>query len=390
MKDLTKVVHHPKVDHEGFASLAVPIYRASTILFDSVRDYADRKQRGPDGYTYGLSGTPTTKMLEAQISALEQAERTILLPSGQAAIAILFLAVLKPGDTVLIPDNIYSPIRALCAGLLAAHGIGHRIYPPMVGAGIAAYIDDSVRLIWTESPGSATMEVGDLPAIVAVARARSILTGCDNSWATPLLFKPLAIGMDFVMEALTKYMSGHSDLLLGSISVRDRQWHGPLRETANLLGIGVSPDDCALALRGMETLGVRIAHIGQVSTDFARRLRDHEAVARVLHPALPNSPGHGHWLRDFRGASGLFSIELQPRFCALLDQLLSEMRLFAIGASWGGTRSLIAPMTIERQFEPANGGQGRILRISVGLEDPDDLWEDLLQMLDGLLARGST
>ncbi|MEV4934163.1 trans-sulfuration enzyme family protein [Sphingobium sp. LSP13-1-1.1] len=388
MKDLTKVVHHPQVDQKGFVSLAVPTYRASTIVFDTARDYAERKQRGPDGYTYGLNGTPTTKTLEAQLSDLEQAERTLILPSGQAAIAILFLAVLNPGDTVLIPDNIYPPVRALCADFLAARGIGHRIYPPMAGSAIEDFIDDSVKLIWTESPGSATMEVGDLPAIVAVAQARGIFTGCDNTWATPLLFKPLAIGMDFVMEALTKYVGGHSDILLGSLSMRDLHWHQRLRDCANMLGIGVSPDDCALALRGIETLGVRIAHIGKVSTDFAWRMRDHAAVAQVLHPALPDCPGHAHWLRDFRGASGVFSIALQPALDDHVDDTLAELRIFAIGASWGGTRSLIAPMAIQERLGPPDGRQGRLLRISIGLEDPDELWEDLVHVLDSLLDRG--
>ncbi|NLR70306.1 aminotransferase class I/II-fold pyridoxal phosphate-dependent enzyme [Novosphingobium sp. ERN07] len=384
MKDLTQLVHRPQVDQTGFSSLSVPTHRASTIVFPSADAYTRRQAREPDGYAYGLGGTPTTRVLEAQIAALEQGERTILLPSGQAAIALLFLTVLKPGDTVLIPDTAYPPVRALCADVLAAQGIMHRIYPPLTGAGIEAFIDDSVRLIWTESPGSATMEVEDLPAIVTVARRRGILTGCDNTWATPLLFKPLAAGMDFSVEALTKYAAGHSDVLLGSVTLCERTWYVRLRAMAKVLGIGVSPDDCALVLRGIETLGVRINHIGKVSTAIAEALRTHPAVAQVLHPALPECPGHAFWKRDMTGASGVFSVALRPELDTRLDDSLAAMQVFVIGASWGGTRSLVAPMTVRGRL----GGYpaGRLLRISIGLEDKDDLLCDLLDLLDRLVA----
>jgi cystathionine beta-lyase len=386
MKDLTQVVHHPKVSHEGFASLTVPTYRASTIVFDDAEAYANRKYRGPDGYTYGLHGTPTTKTLEAQLTALEQGERTIIVPSGQAGITIVFLTVLRPGDKVLIPDNAYPPVRGFCANYLEPRGIHHQVYDPMIGAGIAELIDDTVKLVWTESPGSTTMEIGDLPAIVAAAKARGVLTGCDNTWATPLLFKPLAIGMDFSMEALTKYVGGHSDILLGSISVADVTWHRKLRDTTRMIGIGVSPDDCALALRGLETMGVRLTHMGRVSTDFARRLATHPAVASVLHPALPDCPGHEFWRRDFKGASGVFSVVLKPGLDAGLDDALSAMKTIAIGASWGGTRSLIAPMSVVNdRIVTSWTEEGRILRISVGLEDPEDLWDDIETLFDALV-----
>ncbi|EJL27986.1 PLP-dependent aspartate aminotransferase family protein [Novosphingobium sp. AP12] len=385
MKDLTKVVHHPEVDRTGFASLAVPTHRASTIVFPTARAYAERRDREPDGYAYGLGGTPTTRTLEAQMSALEQGEGTIILPSGQAAIAILFVTVLAPGDTVLIPDNVYPQVRTLCTEVLARQGIAHRVYPPLVGSGIEAFLDDTVQLIWTESPGSGTMEVEDLPAIVAVARRHGILTGCDNTWATPLLFKPLAIGMDFAMEALTKYVSGHSDVLLGSITVRDPEWHRRLRSCARTLGIGVSPDDCALALRGLETLGVRIAHIGRVSTGIAMALREHPAVLRMLHPALPECPGHASWDRDFAGASGVFSIVLRADLDPFLDEALAAIRIFRIGASWGGTSSLLAPMTLQGRLDTAIAGERRIVRVSIGLEDAEDLMEDLTRVLDHLV-----
>ena len=390
MRDLTQVVHHPQVSEQGFASLAVPVYRASTIIFDSAQAYADRKDRGPDGYSYGLHGTPTTKMLEAQLSALEQADHSVILPSGQAAIAILFLTICQAGDEVLIPDNAYPAVRGFCEDYLAPRGIGHRIYDPMIGAAIGDMIGPSTRLIWTESPGSTSMEVGDLPAIAGAARARGVLTGCDNTWATPLLFKPLTIGIDVAMEALTKYVGGHSDLLLGSLSLRDRSWYERIRCTMRMLGIGVSPEDCALALRGIETMGVRIGHIGRISTDFAHRLQSMPAVAKVLHPALPDCSGHDHWKRDFAGASGVFSIVLEPGCNDALDTALGDLRVFAIGASWGGSRSLIAPMSLDRARTVTPWlHEGRLLRISIGLEDPADLWDDLSRLLTSLVPAGS-
>lgn len=381
MRDNSLCVHHPEVSQQGFASLAVPTYRASTIVFRDAQDYADRKYRGPDGYSYGLHGTPTTRTLEAQLSALHGAERTLLLPSGQAAITAIFLAVLMPGDTVLIPDTAYPPVRGFCANYLAPRGINHVVYVPMIGAGIDALIDDRTRLVWLESPGSTTMEVQDMRAITAAAHARGVLTGCDNTWATPLLLKPLDHGCDFVMEALTKYVGGHSDLLLGSVSVRDLALRQKLKDVMRMIGIGVSPDEAALALRGIETMGVRLAHAGRVALEFACRLDGLPGVARVLHPALPDCPGHAFWKRDFAGASGVFSVVLRPETEPALNAALSAMKVFSIGASWGGTRSLVAPMSVKADRSAAPWTEdGTILRISVGLEDPEDLWADL----DGL------
>ena len=384
MKDLTRVVRHPAVDLTGYASLAVPTYRASTIVFPNSDEYASRKARGPDGYTYGLQGTPTTKCLEAQLSDLENGARTLIVPSGQAAIAMVFMTVLWPGQKVLIPDNVYPPVKAFCADYLAPRGIDHDVYDPMLGARIGDLIDDQVRLVWMESPGSNTMEFSDIPAIVAVAKARGVLTGCDNTWATPLLFKPLDHGVDFSVEALTKYVGGHSDLLLGSISVADPNWHSELKDSTRLMGIGVSPDECSLALRGLETLGVRITHVERVATELAGRLAERSCIARVLHPSFPDCPGHEIWKRDFRGASGLFSVLLNGDF-PQIGEALEKLQYFAIGASWGGTRSLLAPIKIEAdRLASATLREGTILRISVGLEDADDLWSDLSQLCDAL------
>ena len=330
----------------------------------------------------GLHGTPTTRTLEAQISALHGAERTMLVPSGQAAVSMVFLGLLAPGDRVLIPDNVYPPVRNFCAEYLGPRGIAFAVYDPMIGAGIADLIDDRTRLVWLESPGSGTMEVQDLPAIAEAAHARGALVGIDNTWATGLLFKPLDHGADIVSEALTKYVGGHSDLLLGSISVRDLGIRKKIKDVLGMLGIGVSPDEAALALRGIETMAVRLAHMGRVSVDMARRLAASPLIEQVLHPALPSCPGHDVFLRDFKGASGLFSVVLKPAAAKQLAAGMDALKVFAIGASWGGTRSLLAPQLIgqDRSVTPWPH-DGPLLRISIGLEDPEDLWADLQRML---------
>lgn len=385
MHDLTRCVHHPAVSEEGYASLAVPTHRASTIVYPDAASFAARKYRGFDGYSYGLHGTPTTRTLEAQLSQLHGGVRTVLVPSGQAAVTIVMLSILLPGDKVLIPDHVYPPVRSFCEEYLKPRGIGYGVYDPLIGAGIADLIDANTKLVWIESPGSGTMEVQDVPAIARAARSKGALVGCDNTWATPLLFKPLAHGADFACEALTKYVGGHSDLLLGSVTVADLSLRQKLKETLRALGIGVSPDECQLALRGIETMGLRLAHMGKVSEDFARRLTRSPAVETVLHPALPSCPGHESWKRDMGRSSGVFSIVLKPVADAELEATLSALRIFAIGASWGGTRSLIAPMGLagDRTVNPWTH-RGTVLRISIGLEDPDDLWSDLDALLVAL------
>ena len=383
MRDLTRCVHYPSVSMEGFASLAVPTHRASTIVYPDADSFAQRKSRGLDGYTYGLHGTPTTRTLEAQLTDLHEGVRTVLVPSGLAAITVVMLSVLVPGDNVLIPDTVYPPVRGFCHDYLRPRGISFKVYDPMLGAGIADFIDERTRLVWIESPGSGTMEVQDVPAIVNAAKTKGALVGCDNTWASPLLFKPLLHGADFAAEALTKYVGGHSDLLLGSITVKDLALRQRLKDTLRMLGIGVSPDEAALALRGLQTMGVRLAHMGRVSEDFARRLQSVPVVERVLHPALPSCPGHEFWTRDFKGSSAVFSIVLGKETEGWLPDALSKLRVFGIGASWGGTHSLIAPMAIkaERTVVPWMP-EGPVLRLSIGLEDPDDLWTDLATLLE--------
>ena len=385
MHDATRTVHHPAVNEEGYASLTVPTHRASTIVYPDAASFFARKHRGFDGYTYGLHGTPTTRTLEAQLTALHGGARTVLVPSGQAAVTIVLLSVLLPGDKLLIPDQVYQPVRSFCEEYLKPRGIDYGVYDPLIGAGIANLIDDKVKLVWVESPGSTTMEVQDVPAIVKAAKSRGVLVGCDNTWATPLIFKPLAHGADFACEALTKYVGGHSDLLLGSVTVADLSLREKLKETLRGFGVGVSPDECQLALRGIETLALRLSHMGKVSEDFARRLARSPAVETVLHPALPSCPGHEFWQRDMGRSSGVFSIVLKPVPHAVFEAALSALRVFAIGASWGGTRSLIAPLAPEgdRTVVPWPY-RGPALRISIGLEDHDDLWNDLDALLVAL------
>lgn len=384
MRDATNCVIHPTVDQSEFSSLTVPTYRASTIVFDTAQAYATRLERDLDSYFYGLHGTPTTRTLEAQITKLENGLRSVIVPSGQAGATIVFLSALLPRDTVLIPDNVYPPVLDFCINYLAPRGIGHRIYRPD-GEGIEDLIDPSVKLIWTETPGSTTMEFQDLRAVAALGKKHGILTGADNTWATPLHLKPLDLGFDYSMQALSKYAGGHSDLLLGSICVNDMELRKKLRDTMRMLGIGVSPDEVALALRGIETMAVRLAHVGNVALSLAKDLASRPDVGLVLHPALPDFPQHALWKRDFSGASGVFSVVLNESQETNLDEGLNQLNVMAIGASWGGTRSLIAPMFIGngRKFTRPEH-QRTILRINVGLEDIEDLRMDLNNLFDTL------
>ena len=382
MRDATLCTLHPTVSEDGYASLTVPTHRASTIVFPDAAAYATRGKRDLDSYSYGLHGTPTNRVLEAQLTALEGGRHTVLVPSGQTAIAVIFLATLRPGDTVLIPDSAYPPVTGFCRNFLTPLGIGHRVYHPDA-SDLEAQIDGSVKLIWMEAPGSTTMEVQDVPAIVALAKRHGILTGIDNTWATPLLFKPLAHGVDFSMQALTKYVGGHSDLLMGSVSVNDSELRRRLRDQMRMLGLGVPPDAVALALRGIETMAVRMAHQGRVALEIARELAARN-VGEVLHPALPSCPGHEIFRRDFAGASGVFSIVLPDD--TRLNSALDALRVFAIGASWGGTRSLMAPMTITRENAHSRNDK-TILRLQIGLEDPADLRTDLDAFFDILTTQ---
>lgn len=360
-----------------------PIWRASTILYDSI---ADLKARGADTHDklfYGRRGTPTVWALADALTGMEPgAAGTLLYPSGVAAIASAMLALLSPGDHVLMVDSVYDPTRALCDGLLKRMGMRTTYYDPMVGAGIAALIEPETKLIFLESPGSLTFEVQDVPAITAVARARGITTMIDNTWATPLLFPALSHGVDVSMMSLTKYVGGHSDAMMGSITATPALWP-ILRDAAYQLGQSVSPDDCALMLRGLRTLDVRMQRHGVNGLAVAHWLAAHPAVGQVLHPALPDCPGHAHWARDFSGASGLFAFTLNGATRAQRTALIDALSLFGIGYSWGGFESLAVPANPPRSTRPWAGDP--LVRLSIGLEDPADLIEDLAR---GFAAAG--
>ncbi|MDZ7874054.1 MAG: PLP-dependent transferase [Rhizobium sp.] len=391
MSDLTQCVLTPAVPTEGFAPLGVGVHRASTIVFDNAAAYSARGERGIQGYSYGLYGTPTTRTLEAKLTALEGGAWTFLTPSGQAANALAVLPFLASGDHILIADTAYPPMRDLAETDFRRLGVEVGFFDPLSSEDVAAKMQDNTRIVWCESPGSTTMEILDLPAIVAIAHARGALVGVDNTWATPLNLKPLVHGADIVTEALTKFVSGHSDVLMGSITVGSHDLIEPIRSLIGRMGVGVSPDDASLVLRGFETLGVRLRHSERVAIGFARGIAAHPLVAEVLHPALESSPGHALWKRDFLGSSGVFSIafraEATPHVAAALDAL----EIFAIGASWGGTRSLAAPMSLKGLRSATSwSGPDLVLRLSIGLEDENELWADIERLLARIEERMKT
>ncbi len=388
MQDATRIVVNPPVRADGFDSLSVPTYRGSTIVFADAEGYATRGERGHAGFTYGLYGTPTTRALEQKITALEHGAWTFLLPSGQGANAFAMLPFLAPGDRILLADTAYPPVRDFANRDLARFGVEVGYYDPVVPADLEHQIDGRTRMVWCESPGSTTMEVQDLPRIAEIAHRHGALVGCDNTWATPLCYKPIDHGADLVTEALTKYFNGHSDLLMGSITVARDDLIAPIRGALGRYGIGVSPDDATLVLRGMETMGLRMQHAARVAQALIGRFQGHEAVDRVLYPALPSSPDHALWKRDFLGASGVFSVVFRPEANAHVEPALNVLETFAIGASWGGTRSLVAPMPVRRNRTARPWtGDDLILRISIGVEAPDDLDADIGRFLDEIAAR---
>lgn len=357
-----------------------PVWRASTILYDNVADLNGRGRATHDKLYYGRRGTPTVWALADALTQLESgAEGTLLYPSGVAAISAALLALLAPGDHLLMVDSAYEPTRSFCNGMLARMGVRTTYYDPLIGAGIADLIEPETRLIFLESPGSLTFEVQDVPAITAIARARGIMTMLDNSWATPLLFPALAHGVDIMMMSLTKYVGGHSDAMMGSLTATKAVWP-KLRHGAYQLGQAVSPDDCALMLRGLRTLDVRLERHGQNALQVARWLQERREVARVLCPGLPDDPGYRLWRRDFRGMSGLFSFTLRDADDAARARFVDALAYFGIGFSWGGFESLAVPSdpagirTATQWTDPHP-----LVRLSIGLEDPADLIADLEQ-----------
>ena len=373
----TRLIHPDRYASTDFTSLAMPTWRGSTVVFDSVADVGDTND--PDQYRYGLYGTPTTRDLAIRIAALEGADHCLIVPSGQAAIALPYFAFCKTGDHVLLPLSAYGPNTELGADILVRMGIEVERYEPTIGGDIAGLICDNTRLIWTESPGSITMEIQDIPAICAAARERGVLAVIDNTYGAGILFDAFKAGVDVSVQALTKYQGGHSDLLLGSISTRDRKLDTQLREAQRLTGMGVSPDDCSAVLRGLKTLDVRLQRLEQSALTVARWLYEQHQVTQMLHPAFADCPGHDIWKRDWTGSASIFSVIFGHWTRAQIERFVDALELFKIGYSWGGANSLVMTYAGLKRPTPETGPL--LVRLNVGLEDPQDLIEDLERAL---------
>ncbi len=380
----TKLIHSDAHAPGGFHSLSTPVYRGSTVLFPNAAAVQDTWDQHEVGYTYGLYGTPTTLELAARICELEKGFRTFITPGGQGAIALINLSFLKAGDHILVPESVYTPNRKFAVEVLRRLGVEVSFYPPTIGGTIESLFRDNTRLVWCESPGSITMEVQDVPAIVAAAHRIGAMVVLDNTWSAGIYFDAFAHGVDVTMQALTKYVGGHSDLLLGSITVRDEAAYKRIGSTHQLVGCGASPDDCGLALRGMKTLAVRLKAIEETALALAQWLAGRPEIELVLHPALPSCPGHEFWKRDFTGSAGLFSIVFDQRFTK--PQVLAfvdALKLFKIGYSWAGVTSLAVAYDFHSAPNRPDYGH-RIVRLNIGLEDFDDLEVDLTQALDSI------
>jgi cysteine-S-conjugate beta-lyase len=357
--------------YHGFVN--PPIYRGSTVLFPSVAALETNDQ----DYTYGRLGTPTVSALEEALAELEGGYRTLLTPSGLSAIAATLLALVSAGDHVVVTDSVYRPTRRFCDHVLKRLGVETTYFDPLLGAGIKDLLKKTTRVVFTESPGSQSFEVQDIPAIAKAAHAAGACVVMDNTWATPLYFKPFAHGVDVSIQAATKYIVGHADAMLGAITTTEAAWP-PIARTHEDVGLCPGPEDVYFGLRGLRSLGVRLARHQASGIEIACWLADRPEVARVLHPALPSDPGHALWKRDFAGASGLFAVVLMPVAAEAVAAMLDGLELFGMGYSWGGFESLILP------FDPSEyrtatkwRGEGPALRLHIGLEDVDDLKADL-------------
>ena len=356
---------------QGFVN--IPAFRGSTVLFPNVATLKSRQQR----YIYGTHGTPTTEALCEAWSEISGAAGTVLAPSGLAAIVVALMSALSAGDHLLMTDSAYQPARIYANTLLKRMGVETTYYDPGVGADIAALFRPNTKAILTESPGSQSLEMQVVPAIAAAAKPLGICVIMDNTWATPLLFSPHEHGVDLAIEAGTKYLSGHSDLLLGLVSA-NAEWFDRLYRTTDVLGIQPGPEDVFLALRGLRTMELRLREAERQALDLAKWLQARPEVLRVIHPALPDHPGHAIWKRDFRGSSGLFSIVLKPVPEAAVATMLDGLELFGMGYSWGGFESLVIPFDCANYRTATRWAPGGpALRFSIGLEDIDDLKDDL-------------
>jgi cysteine-S-conjugate beta-lyase len=373
MKTSTRLVHLGREPFEQHGFINTPIYRGSTVLYSTVEELRVRNAR----FTYGTKGTPTTAALETAWTELSGATGTVLAPSGLAAVTLALFCAVSAGDHILVTDSVYQPTRQFCDLILRRMGVETTYYDPVIGAAIRNLMRSNTRVVFAETPGSQSFEMQDIPAIAEAARAGGACLILDNTWATPIFFPPHERGVDLAVEAGTKYLSGHSDLLLGLVSA-NATWWPRLRETFDAFAMCAGPEDVFLALRGLRTLELRLREAQSQALDLAYWLRERPEVARVLHPALADHPGHAIWKRDFLGSSGLFSIILKPVSATAVAAMLDGLELFGMGYSWGGFESLVipfncAPYRTATEWKPG----GPALRLQVGLEHLDDLKSDL-------------
>ncbi|MBE0548857.1 MAG: PLP-dependent transferase [Rubrivivax sp.] len=382
----TELIHHPYRPPAGFEAPQLAIHKASTVIFADVASMRARDWRNKLGYTYGLHGTPTTFALEERVAALEGGRQCVLVPSGLAAIALVDQALLAQGGEVLLPDNVYGPSRELARSELTRWGITHRLYDPLDATALAAMIGPRTRLVWLEAAGSVTMEFPDLPGLVEAARSRGVTTALDNTWGAGIAFRGFDLGIDIVMQALTKYPSGGGDVLMGSVTTRDAALHERIKLTHMHLGLGVAGNDAELVLRSLATLPLRYHAQDAAGRALAAWLAARPEVRQVLHPALEGSPGHAHWRATCSAAAGLFSVLLDERYTAAqVDAFVDALQLFRIGYSWAGPVSLVVPYDVAAmRAGSVRGGahlRGHLVRFSLGLEAVADLQADIEQAL---------
>lgn len=384
----TRIVH-PEVEvSPGFGSFSTPVMRASTVVFPDLAAVRGADWRNDAQWRYGLHATPTSATLMQQLAQIEGGKHALLQPSGLSAISNVYFAIVKAGDDVLIPDNVYSPNREHGNWLAHDFGVSVRFYDPLIGAGIADMIRPNTRLIWIEAPGSVTMEVPDVPAIAAAARAHNVVTAIDNTYSAGLAFRPLEHGVDISVQALTKYQSGGSDLLMGATITADDELHAELKRARMRMGIGVSVDDCSLVLRSLPSMKARFDAHDRSALALAHWLKARPEISAVLHPALPDCPGHAQFMRDFTGAGGLFSVVFDERFSpAQIDAFVEALELFAIGWSWGGAHSLAMPYDVASMRSASQWPhRGTLVRFYVGLEEEPDLRADIERAMAATLG----
>ena len=384
----TRIIHNGRRPSRQGNMVNPPVYHGSTVIFPSLDalEHSKSVHDEKDSVVYGRFGSESTFSLENAIADLESGFGSLAVSSGLAAVSTAFMAFAKAGDHVLVADTVYGPTRMFCEEFLIHQGVQVEFYDPMIGAGIDAMIRPNTTLIFMESPGSITFEVQDTPAIVEVARKRGVATALDNSWATPLYFRPIEHGVNLSVIAATKYIVGHADAMMGVVVCDSEENFYRVKRTRDLIGHSLAPDDVYLGHRGLRTLSVRVEKHREQALALAEHIREHPAVTRILHPAFPECPGHAHWLRDFTGSTGLFSVLLKPRPRESLAAMLDHMRYFSMGFSWGGYESLIVPQYPDRSRSATSWhGDEQVVRLHVGLEDIDDLVDDITQGLDRYL-----